>query len=369
MSLLKGWLNILDRYFLREFFKPFGVCLFAFLLLMLIHDLSDNITDFIEAKTRFRQILHYYGILLPAWIVSVMPITLLLSLLYAVSSMSKHGEVTAMRASGLPIIRLMTPYGVVGVCVSLQMLALSMGWAPDALQKAKELFEKSTQKPEAAKRAAVGVTYNNFAANRFWTIGFLNLSEQRAKGIEITQYDDRGRDLRKFSATDGFYKQGFWTLQNIIIYDYTLPAFHTNSLRQVERIKAREFTESPSRFILEAKKTKRMTTHELLESLRHADHLPAKQRSMYSTEFHGRLSLPIANFVVFLIGIPFAVTGQRRSNFMAIVNALAFFFVYLFLTHVMTILGNSGRAPAWIAAWLPNGLFALAGLWMIRKIR
>ena len=35
--------------------------------------------------------------------------------------------------------------------------------------------------------------------------------------------------------------------------------------------------------------------------------LPPKQRAMFATEFHSRIAFPMANLVVFLIGVPFGV--------------------------------------------------------------
>jgi len=248
------------------------------------------------------------------------------------------------------------------------MLSLHLAWTPNALQKAKEAFEESTGKSEDSKGIAMGITYRDLEHNRFWTVSKLDLRQQNARGIEITQCDKKGRDIKKFSATDGKYRHGFWTLNGVLIYDYTLPVSATNVVQQVKVLQRRDFTEPPSQFVLESKKTKRMTTRELLANLRY-ESLSARQRARYSTELQSRLAFPLANFVVFLIGVPFGVVGQRRSNFLAIVNALVFFFGYFFFAHIMVILGNIGRVPPWIAGWLPNGVFSLVGLWMFRRIR
>jgi lipopolysaccharide export system permease protein len=362
-------MNILDRYFLREFFKPLGVCLVALLLCLLVHDLFDNVNDFIKEKVALEDFVSYYLILIPAWVVTIMPITLLLSLLYVLSSMSKNGELTAMRASGLDFIRLMTPYAIVGICFSIQMLSLNLAWAPNALQKAQMIFEKSTKKTQASKSKGVGITYRHIASNRFWSVSILDVQTGRATGIDIIQSDAQQRDRTKISATSGFYKQGFWTFQNVIIYDYTLPISDPNNLILKQVLVARDFTEAPAELMAEFKKTKRMTTRELLDKLRYAELLSPKQKAVLSTEFHSRISFPIANFVVFLIGVPFGVVAQRRSTFLAIVNALLFFAGYLLASKVLMIFGQSARIPGWIAAWLPNILFALAGIMMIRKIR
>ena len=362
-------MNILDRYFLKEFLKPLGACLLAFLLCMVVYDLYDNIYDFIQAKTPFGKILYYYSVLIPAWLVQVMPMTLLLALLYVLSNMSKYGELTAMRASGLDFFRLMGAYWVVGICVSIQMLSINLAWAPKALYQAKVIFEKNTQKTQDTKSKSFGVTYRDIAGNRFWVIGMVDPVSRVARGIEITQSDESQHDIKRTSAAWGNYQDGYWTLQDVIIYDYTLPTSDPDSLRRVPVLVAPELVESPQQFITEFRKTKRMTTRELLESLHFSSRLSPKQRALFSTELHGRVAFPMANLVVFLIGIPFGVIGERRSNSLAIVNALLFFFAYMLVAQVLLVFGQSGRIPGWLAAWFPNILFATAGILMIRRIR
>jgi lipopolysaccharide export system permease protein len=363
-------MNILDRYFLREFFKPLGLCLAAFLLCMVVYDLYDNITDFMDAHTPLTKILQYYVILIPAWLVQIiMPVSLLLSLLYVLSSMSKHGELTAMRASGLDFFRLMMPYFIVGICIAIQMLCLNLTWVPTAYQESKKLFEQTTGKVKTASTREVGVVYRDLAGNRSWFISILNPQDGEAREIEITTTDDRGRATKRISARVGYYRGNYWTFQDVIIYDYNLPISDPNVIQSLPYLEARNITESPQQFLVEAKKTKRMTMRELLGNLRLYDRLPPKQQAMYLTEFHNRYAYPISNFVVFLIGIPFGVVGQRRSNFLAVVHALCIFFLYMFLGQIMIKLGESGKIPAIMAAWTPNLLFAAGGLLMIRWIR
>jgi lipopolysaccharide export system permease protein len=361
--------NILDRYFLKQFVKPFGACLVSFLLCMLVHDLFDNINDFIEAHTPLEKILTYYVILIPNWLVLIMPITLLLSLLYVLSSMSKNGELTAMRASGLDFFRLMMPYFIIGICVSMQMLSLKIAWAPNSSHQAKTFFEENTgRKKEEVRDKANDVAYYDIAGNRFWNVKTLDPSRNEATGIEIIQRDENRNPIKRISARIGYYQQQHWRFEDVIIFDYTLPVTARNSIKE-ELLEAHDFKEAPQQFIVEQKKTKRMTTREILWSLNHSHNLSPKQYADYSTEFHTRISFPLANFVVFLIGIPFGVVRQRHSTFIAISNALLLFFAYTFFSESLVLLGQSGRLPSWLAAWLPNILFGAIGMLLIRKIR
>ncbi len=362
-------MNILDRYFIREFFKPLLACLVAFLLLMLVHDLNDNYDDFIQAHTPARQIFHYYMILMPAWIVDIMPISLLLALLYTLSTMSKYGELTAMRASGLDFVRLMGPYFVIGICLTIQILCINLAWAPGALLEAKLIFEKNTNKTQAPTSKTLGVTYYDVIGNRFWFASMVNPVEQIALGVEVTQSDQHQKDVRKISAASGSYRHGHWTFRNVKIADFTKTDWDPGFLTILDTLEVAEFTESPQQFIASFQKTKRVTTHDLIQSLKHAARLSPRKRSEIRFELYSRISFPLFNFIVFLIGIPFGVVGQRRSNVQAIANAFMLFFGYMILRRVLETVGMTGRIPVWFAAWFPSVLFAAVGVYLIRRIR
>lgn len=364
-------MNLLDRLFLREFFKPFGACLFAFLLCMLVHDLFDNLNDFIQVKASISSVAIYYLVLIPAWLVDIMPITLLLSLLYVLADMSKHGEITAMRACGLDFFRLMRPYFVLGILFSLLILWLNLVWAPKARYLSKEIFEKATDKDktETPSPTQEMVFYRDLAGNRYWSLDSLDTRAKRATGIEILQSDEKHHDLKKISAHTGLYTRGHWIFRDVFVYDYTLPMEHPSSLTILPELEIFEWTEAPEQFVLQARKTKRMTTGDLLTSLRYASRLSPKHRAQYATEMQTRIAFPMACLVVFLIGVPFGVVGQRNSTFLAIVNTLLLFFSYMILSHLLGTLGQTGRFPTWIAVWSPNLLFAGFGLNAIRTIR
>ncbi|NUN92419.1 MAG: YjgP/YjgQ family permease [Verrucomicrobiae bacterium] len=362
-------MRLLDRLLLREFLGPFAACLIAFLLCMVVYDLYDNIQDFLRARVSLGVIARYYGMLMPAWLVQIMPITLLLALLYVLSNMSKHGELTAMRAGGLWLGRLMLPFFVLGLLASGAAMAASLLWAPRAFQSSKDLFDEETRTASKPEERVKGVTYRDVRGNRFWVVSVLDPREERASDIEIVQSDDQKGNQIRISAASGVYRNGFWTFENVILYDYRLPPSDPASLRKEAAYEARDFTESPKHLVARSRKPKRIPTDELWENLRYASRLPPKLAAIYRCEFHGRLAYPLACLVVIFIGVPFGVIGQRRSAFLAVVNALLVFFGYMLATQVLLVLGQSGRIPALVATWLPNLIFTLAGLWRGRALQ
>jgi lipopolysaccharide export LptBFGC system permease protein LptF len=73
--------------------------------------------------------------------------------------------------------------------------------------------------------------------------------------------------------------------------------------------------------------------------------------------------------VVVLIAVPFATGAGRRNVFVGVAASLSIFFAYYLLQQLGFAYGQAGSLPAWLAAWLPNLVFGVAGLWMMARVR
>ena len=118
-------MRLLDRYLLRELLVPMGYCLTGFLLFWIAFDLFGELGDLHEHKMRAGDILQYYLVRAPEFLVLVLPMALLLALLYALSNHSRHHEITAIRAAGVSLWRMCLPYLLVGFSTSVILFAVN----------------------------------------------------------------------------------------------------------------------------------------------------------------------------------------------------------------------------------------------------
>ena len=116
-------MRLLDRYLLRELLIPLGYCLCGFLLFWITSDMFVRLGEFQKKGLLARDIAEYYVVMLPEFLVLVLPIALLLALLYALTNHARHNEVTAIRAAGVSLWRLSIPYLGVGLLASLALFA------------------------------------------------------------------------------------------------------------------------------------------------------------------------------------------------------------------------------------------------------
>ena len=94
-----------------------------------------------EAELPTPLILRYYGSILAAFSEFLLPASLLLATLYTLWQMSRNNELTAMRASGISLYRLMWPFLLVGCITTFLMAVLKETVTPGASHWADELKE------------------------------------------------------------------------------------------------------------------------------------------------------------------------------------------------------------------------------------
>jgi lipopolysaccharide export LptBFGC system permease protein LptF len=95
----------------------------------------------------------------------------------------------------------------------------------------------------------------------------------------------------------------------------------------------------------------------------------SSRSALVDTKLHGRVAAPWTCLVVVLIALPFGAMSARRNVYVGVASSLSICFSYFVLLQVCLALGVRGTVPPWLAAWAPNGLFALAGVGLTWRVR
>jgi lipopolysaccharide export system permease protein len=371
-------MRLLDRYLLREFLAPLGYCLSGFLLLWVVQDLITELSSFQRANLQAWDIVQYYLVMLPEFIVLILPMALLLALLYSLTNHARHNEITAMRAAGISLWRLCLPYLFVGCLASVLSLALNELFVPDSAETAMRIRNRHKPPPPGAvgKNKIVNLCFTNSRDNRIWRIGIYDTRTGQMSDpvVRFTLPDGSRRLLIADRATR---IKGVWTFYNAREFqeeEMDVPLLRTNILAQPL------FTETPEEIHSEIKISAALSTlalkgnrkadlpiSEIVNYLRLHPHPP--QAAAVYTKLHGRLAMPWTCLVVVLIAAPFGAASGRRNVFVGVASSILIFFGYFFVQQFCLALGPGGTLPPWVAGWFPNLAFAVAGLWMTAKVR
>lgn len=369
-------MRLLDRYILRELLVPLAYCLCGFLIFWISFDLLSELSGFQEDNVAGIDIVSYYLLKTPELLVIVMPIALLLGLLYSLTNHARHNELTAMRAAGLSLERLSLPYIGVGLAFTVIVFVLNEFWVPQADENARELVRKKEPgKSLDDKQWCQNLHFRNARDGRFWSIGAFNTVTFEMRNPQV-EWSVPPNGTHRLMARSALRSNGCWVffdVQEVITssdptIDQPMP---TNS------VVICEFTETPEQIKSEIKMSRlgdyrtakyiQFSISEILNYLRLHPDLPSRDRAVLYTKLHERFAAPWTCIVVVLIALPFGSISARRNVFAGVASSVFICFTFFVLLRLGLALGTGGYIPSWLGAWLPNGLFAAAGIWLTRR--
>lgn len=364
-------MKLIDKYLLREFLLPVFYCLAAFSMIFIVLDLFDHITDFLEAKTPISLVLRYYLCVLAPGLEYLAPASLLLATLYTLWQLSRNNELTAMRATGVSMYRLLIPFLGVGLVFSLAALVVKEAVAPASSRWADEFRENDMCVVE--NRTQYNQRFYNAAGLRQWHIGRFDLDRPgELERVEIDEENSEGIPVRSVLAKRALWLDGEWWLFSMAEQEYTEEGYPKGPLKRwpgSEFGKAQPFlTETPEDFVGETKDWAYFSTPEMIRYVTARPDLSAIDIQRRWFDVHSRLAMPWACLIVTLFGIPAGAAHGRQSALTGIFMAIAFFFGFYAMMQVGILLGKGGVIWPWAGAWLSNVAFFGAGIYMMKNI-
>jgi lipopolysaccharide export system permease protein len=373
-------MRLLDRYLFRELVTPLAYCLGGIVLLGNCFTLFGELEKLQERKLHFLDVLEYSAAITPEFLVMVLPITLLLALLYALTNHSRCHELTAMRAAGISLGRICAPYFVMGIVLSVALFFLNEWVVPRSSAWAQHIKSRHVQKAGDidAQNEFRNFGFSNARGHRTWFVGEYRLATAEMIKPQV-KWKTAAGTLQLLRADRAIHTNGVWTFYNVEEYSQAadaaplVPSLLTNELAMPE------FDETPRQIRSEIKissyqslkrnRSSDIPLTDIFAYLRMHPNLPATDSGWLFTKFHGRLAAPWTCLVVVLIAIPFGAATGRRNLFFGVAGSIFICFGFFVIQQVSLALGIGGYLPAWLAAWLPNALFGALGLALMARVR
>ena len=373
-------MRLLDRYLLRELLVPLGYCLSGFLIFWIAFDLFTELGELQDHRMRAGDILQYYLVKSPEFLVVILPMALLLALLYTLTNHARHHEITAIRAAGVSLWRLCLPYLAVGLVATLVLFVVNEFLVPDSAEAAEVIKNRRVSRPKGSlpRTQVRNLGVPNDRDGRKWQIGMYNSETGEMLNPQVMWTQPDGSQLWLI-AERAIYTNGVWTFFKVREYHemaqtnaMLVPGLQTNVLA------VPEFSETPEQIKSEIKLANSLSLRgrradvpitEILNYLRLHPRPARSDRFWLYTKLHGRLAAPWTCLVVVLIALPFGAASGRRNIFVGVAGSILICFIYFVLQQFGLALGTGGILPSWLAAWFPNMAFGVAGVWLTTTIR
>jgi len=133
------FMAILSRYILRAHAAPFLFSLVTLMFIFLLQFVMKFIDQLVGKGLTAWVIIELIVLSLSWMLVLAVPMSVLVAILMAFGDLSSKNEITAMKAGGVSIYRMMAPVFVAGLCVALVMVWFNNSVLPESNHRLKAL--------------------------------------------------------------------------------------------------------------------------------------------------------------------------------------------------------------------------------------
>lgn len=359
-------MRILDKYIVKELLGPFifGICAFSsvFIGTNTLFKIAQYVTKYGASITSVVKLFFYS---LPNIIVLTFPMSMLLASLLAFGRLSGSSEITAMRSGGISFYRLAAPVFVVAFFVSIFAVAFNEVVVPKA-NTAYNYVVKNEIERNTVPKAQEHIVIKDVKSGNLERLTYARKFDEATntmQAVSIQEYEN-GNVVRVENAEKAEWKKDHWVMYNGTVHDLSTEGSIQRIMKFEQQIMPIDNT--PVSISREQKQASEMTIKELKQHIKVLQSQYVKS-STFEIELQQRVSIPMASFVFALIGAPLGLQPQRSSSSIGLGLSIIIIFIYYTIMTITTALGQGGALPVIIAAWIPNIVGILAGIYLIRK--
>jgi LPS export ABC transporter permease LptG/LPS export ABC transporter permease LptF len=357
--------RLLDIYVLRGFCFFFILVLIVFVALFILVTLFELLPDIIKNRIDTAIVISYFLYLLPQILYYVIPLTVLLAILIDLGTLTKTNEILAVKAGAVSLYRMAMPLLVMGLLLSAGIYCLQDFMLPYSNQRQDEYHDLI--------KGRAPQTYRD--PQRKWMAG---------SGERIYHYNYFDPDQNVFGGISMFafkphrFELQEWTFATRATWDGSTWRFEDGWRRRIredgsveylpfERLEVAEL-DRPEYFKKEVRTAAQMTYPELkryVSTLKQGGF----DVSGLMVDLYRKLSFPLVSFIMAIIGIPFSFTTGKKGAFYGIGLCLAVGIFYWSTFELFDKLGGINRLSPLVAAWFPNLIFGVGGIWMMLRVK
>ena len=421
-------MRILTRYFLRAHIAPFLFSLTVLTSLLFVNTIARRFEELAGKGLPMSVIFEVFALSLPHILALTLPMAVLVAVLYAFSQMTAENEITALKANGISLRRLLIPLVTAGALLGGFMVYFNDRILPETNHALKALlidiarkspvFNLKEQAINNIQTADLRTRYFLQAAridatrNTLYDVVIYDLS---VPGRDRTVYADSGRmafnreqtnlfltlyagyiheiqDSQPLGFQRVFFNESMMELVGVgnelergTEDDYRsdremplamLSAQVDSARMELDQVKvdAEKFGALAVQQALaqgvEAGNTDAAASRAAMELRALESRASSAQNRMnqYRVEYHKKFAIPFACIVFVLLGAPLAVRFPRGGVGMVIAVSLLIFGIYYISLIGGESLGDRGKVSPFWGPWAPNLVFLLIAIWGLTRI-
>ncbi|MFP4555496.1 MAG: LptF/LptG family permease [Bacteroidales bacterium] len=350
-------LKIIDIYIIRKFIGTYFYAILLIVGIAVVFDVAEKMDDFVGKDAPLKAIVFdYYLNFIPYFANLFSSLFTFIAVIFFTSKMAYNTEIIAILSSGVSFKRIMFPYFISALIISIFSFLLTSFIIPPANETRLDFENTYVKNPlrntdrNIHRQVRPGIfiymqsynTHNNMG-NRFSMEHFVD-GELKSKLIS---------DMVKWDTTSNK-----WVAHNYHIRTFTDKG---EEIEFGEKIDTVIFLE-PSDFSRRLNVVETMNMFELNDFIDEQKLQGADNVDFYLIEKYSRVAYPFSTFILTLIGVSLSSRKVRGGIGLHIGLGLALSFSYILFMRFATMFSVGGAIPPLLAVWIPNFLYAIIAL-------
>lgn len=421
-------MRILTRYLLRLHIGPFFFALTVLTSLLFVNVIARRLESLAGKGLPIGVILEVFVLSLPHILALTLPMAVLVSVLYAFSQLTADNEVTALKASGVNLLRLMVPLLVAGIVLAGGMVWFNDRILPESNHKLKTLIVDIAQKSPTftwKEQVINQIRQQDLSSRYFVQAAKIDPATNRLQDVVIYDLSWPGRDRTVYADSGRMAFNQDRTNLFLELYDGWVHEVRESEPQNFQRVffqrqliemvgigdtlqrsmdshrSDREMSLAMLRAQADSARRQRMTAldegrAQSTDALNRAldpsggpgynaeggvqrasvelTVLASRARSLEMeenrllVEYHKKFAIPFACIVFVILGVPLAIRFPRGGVGMVIFISLGIFGIYYMSLIGGESLGDRGVVEPFIGPWAPNILFLALSAWGLARI-
>ncbi len=355
-------MSIIDKYIIKKFLGTFFFAIGLIIIIVIIFDISERIDDFLRNNAPLNEIIFdYYLNFIPYFINLFSPLFTFIAVVFFTAKMASRSEIVAILSNGISFKRLMLPYLLSATLLALLSFYLYNFLIPPANEKRLD-FEYAYFRTRA--------TYSDrnlhmqIKPNVYAYLESYNFKTNVGHRFALESFNPDGSYSKLSSRTARWDSlQGSWQLDNYIIRyidGLTETAKEGTQLDTVINLTPDGLERNVRNMdVMNYKQLRKFIAQEKLKG--------SEDVVFYIVEKHRRIANPFATIILTFIGVSLSSRKLRGGIGMHLGAGLTISFSYILFMQITTTFATYGNLSPFISVWIPNAVFGLLGLYLLKS--
>ncbi|MBR0526803.1 MAG: LptF/LptG family permease [Prevotella sp.] len=354
----------LDWYIIKKFIGTYFFSIILIISIAIVFDVNEHLAKFTQYHAPLKAIVFdYYANFIPYFANLFSPLFVFISVIFFTSKLAGNSEIIAMLAAGVSFKRLMRPYMMSCVFISLLSYYLSAYVIPHGtiIRQNFETTYKNKKKNTAADNVQLQVGQGVIAY-----IQHYDNTSKKGYGFSLDKFENKklvshmtATDIQYDTISDTKYK---WKVRNWKIRQLKGLREHITSGAQRDTVIIME----PADLVYSKGQQETFTSPELYDYISKQIDRGSSNVVQYQVEYHKRIAASFASFILTIIGLSLSSRKRKGGMGLYLGIGLALSFTYIMLQTISSTFAINASFPPMLAAWTPNIIFAFVAYFCYR---